>query len=187
MIRKIILFCVVVGFANTVTAQFIKERSINAQIGLGLTVPYNSVDDVSSTGFFIQGEYVLTVKSWLELKPYFGFITTNSNGEDVNGNPSPEFAEATAVFLGGKFRLRAPIPYVAPYIELGIGTSVGKFTTITAFDVVDKSGLAYHIPVALGLELGKNHGVDLGFTYYFQPQEKQFSGAVAVGLSFPID
>ncbi len=185
--RKIAFVVFMFVMTNICSAQFIKEKSINAQIGYGITLPYNSIDDVGGEGFFIQGEYVLTVKSWFELKPYFGFITTNSDGEDFNGNPSMEFAETTAVFLGGKFRLRAPIPYVAPYIELGIGTSVGEFRTFTVFDDIDKSGLAYHIPIGFGLELGKNHAVDLGLAYLIHPGQEQVLGAFSIGLSFPLN
>lgn len=185
--KKSVLVVLMFVITNASNAQFIKEKSINAQVGYGITLPFNSVTEVAGEGFFIQGEYVLTVKSWFELKPYFGFVTTNSNGEDLDGNPSPELAETTAVFLGGKFRLRAPIPYVAPYLELGIGTSIGRFRTFTAFDDIDKSGIAYHVPLSLGLELGKNHAVDLGLTYLIHPSEEQVIGAFAIGLSFPIN
>ena len=96
-------------------------------------------------------------------------------------------AESKAFLLGGKARLRAPIPWVAPYIEIGIGTSIGKFETITAFDNIDKSGIIYHIPFSFGLELGKNNNLDLGFAYYFQPSVEQYAGAFSVGVTFPLN
>ncbi|EPR72105.1 hypothetical protein ADIWIN_2944 [Winogradskyella psychrotolerans RS-3] len=134
----------------------------------------------------LQGEFVLKVSSWFELRPYAGVIITNSNGEDLNNNPTDEIAESKAFLLGGKARLRAPIPWVAPYLELGIGTSIGKFQTFTYYDDIDKGGIIYHIPFAIGLELGKNNNVDVGFTYYFQPSVKQFVGAMAVGITIPL-
>ena len=112
---------------------------------------------------------------------------TNSNGKDLNDNPTNEKAETKAFLLGGKVRVRAPIPWVAPYVEIGIGTSIGKFETLTAFDNIDKSGIIYHIPFSIGLELGKNNNVDLGFTYYFQPSVEQYVGAIAVGITFPLN
>lgn len=187
MMKKSLLLLTICLFSNLVEAQFIKERSINAQVGYGLSAPYDSVDEIADDGFFAQGELVLEVKSWLELRPYVGFIITSSNGEDLNGNPTNEKAESKAVLLGGKARVRAPVPWVAPYVEFGIGTSIGKFETLTAFDDIDKSGITYHIPFSLGLELGKNNNVDLGFTYYFQPSVKQYVGALAVGITFPLD
>lgn len=184
--KNILCLLLIISASNFLEAQFIKEKSINAQIGLGLTVPYNSVDEIYSNGLFAQGELVLKVTSWFELRPYAGLIFTNSNGKDINDNPTTEMVETKAFLVGGKTRVRAPIPWVAPYIEIGIGSSVGKFETFTAYDVVDKGGIVYHIPFSLGLELGKNNNVDLGFAYYFQPSVKQYVGAFAVGVTIPL-
>lgn len=184
--KKTLILLIIILTSNLAVAQFIKEKSIKVQIGYGLSVPNNSVDEIIDTGFFAQGELVLKVTSWFDIRPYAGFILTNSNGKDVYNNPTDEKAESKAALLGGKVRVRAPIPWVAPYIELGIGTSIGKFETITAFDNIDKSGIIYHTPFSLGLELGRNHNVDVGFTYYFQPSVEQFAGAIAVGITFPI-
>lgn len=172
---------------HILAAQFIKERSINAQIGYGLSAPNNSLANVVDDGFFAQGELVLKAASWIEFRPYAGFLFTSSNGKDLDGNPTEEKAETNAFLLGGKARLRAPIPWVAPYLEIGIGTSIGKFQTFTAFDSIDKSGLIYHIPFSFGLELGRNNEVDLGFAYYFQPAVEQYAGAFALGLTFPLN
>lgn len=185
--KKTLILILIVLTSNLVEAQFIKEKSINAQIGYGLSAPNNSVDEVVDDGFFAQGELVLKVKSWIEFRPYAGFILTSSNGKDLNDNPTDEKAESKAFLLGGKVRVRAPIPWVAPYIEIGIGTSIGKFETLTAFDNIDKSGIIYHIPLSFGLELGKNNNIDLGFAYYFQPSVEQYAGAFAVGITFPLN
>lgn len=172
--------------SNFIEAQFIKEKSIKAQIGYGLSAPNSSTDEIVDDGFFLQGELVLKVTSWVEFRPYAGLILTNSNGEDINGNPTNERAESKAFLAGGKARLRVPIPWVAPYIEIGIGTSIGKFETFTAFHNINKSGIIYHIPFSFGLELGRNNNVDLGFAYYFQPSVEQYAGAFAVGLTIPL-
>ncbi|WP_282122296.1 hypothetical protein [Algibacter mikhailovii] len=167
--------------------QFIKDKSINVQVGYGLSAPYNSIDNIADDGFYAQGELVLKVTSWFELRPYAGIILTSSNGKNLNNNPTFEKAETKALLLGGKARVRAPIPWVAPYAEIGIGTSIGKFETLTFYDNIDKNGVIYHIPFSLGLELGKNNNVDLGLTYYFQPNVQQYVGAFAVGLTFPLN
>lgn len=88
--------------------------------------------------------------------------------------------------MGGKARVKAPIPYVAPYIEAGIGASIGSFETSTFFTGIKKSGIIYHIPLSFGLELGKNYGVDLGITYYIQPTVEQYAGAFAFGITIPL-
>ncbi|MFD0797435.1 acyloxyacyl hydrolase [Maribacter chungangensis] len=184
--RNIIIAGVILVSGIT-QAQFVKEKSINVQIGYGLSIPYNSMDTIGDDGFYAQGELVLKITSWFQLRPYAGVVFTNSNGTTLGGKPTNELAESNAFLLGGKFRLRAPIPYVAPYVELGIGTSVGKFQTKTFFDNVTSKGFIYHIPFSIGLELGKNNNVDIGLTYYAQPQIRQFVGAFAFGLSFPLD
>lgn len=179
----ILLLISITTFCN---AQSDYKKAINAQIGYGLSSPYESTDDITDSGFFIQGEYVITYKSWLELKPYIGLITTNSDGKDLNDNPTDEKAVTKAFLIGGKIRVRAPLRWVAPYAEVGIGASVGKFETFTSTIDIEKSGLIYHIPVAFGLELGRNNNFDFGFTYYFQPTVKQFAGAIAIGITFPL-
>nr|WP_299167672.1 hypothetical protein [uncultured Allomuricauda sp.] len=185
--RKILILTLIILTSNLIKAQFIKEKLINVQIGYGLSAPYNSISNIADDGFFAQGELVLKATSWVEFRPYAGFILTNSNGKDLNNNPTDEKAESKAFLLGGKARVRAPIPWVAPYAEIGIGTSIGKFETETAFDSIDKSGIIYHIPFSIGLELGKNNSVDLGFAYYFQPSVEQFAGAFTVGITFPLN
>jgi len=184
--KRILVSLITISFSHLATAQFIKNKSINAQIGYGISSPYDSMDDIADAGFFLQGEYVLSVASWIELKPYAGLILTNSNGKDLNDNPTDEKAETKAFLLGGKARVRAPIPWVAPYIEIGLGTSIGKFETFTAFDDIDKNGIIYHIPFSFGLELGRNNNVDLGFAYYFQPSVEQYVGAFSIGITLPL-
>ncbi|NIK92741.1 porin family protein [Mangrovimonas sp. CR14] len=185
--RRALILLIVVLTSNLTEAQFIKEKSINAQIGYGLSAPNNSVDNIVNDGFFAQGELVLKVTSWFQLRPYVGFIFTNSDGKDLDDNPTDEKAETKAFLLGGKVRLLAPIPWVAPYFEIGIGTSIGKFETFTAFDNIDKGGIIYHIPIAIGLALGKNNNVDVAISYNIQPSVEQYVGAFAIGLTFPLN
>ena len=184
--KKTLIVLVVLLASNLAEAQFIKNRAINAQIGYGISSPYYSVADVANGGFFLQGEYILTVASWFEIRPYAGLVLTSSNGKDMDDNPTDEKAESKALLIGGKARVRAPIPFVAPYLEIGIGGSIGKFETFTAYTNIDKSGFIYHIPFSLGLELGRHNDVDLSFCYYFQPTVEQFVGAFAIGVSIPL-
>ena len=102
--KKILILFVILLTSNLCKAQFIKEKSVNVQIGYGLSSPYDSVDDIADDGFFIQGEFVLKVASWVEIRPYAGLILTNSNGKDFNDNPTDEKAETKAFLIGGKER-----------------------------------------------------------------------------------
>ncbi|WP_339631900.1 hypothetical protein [Bizionia echini] len=185
--KKVLIISILILSSNFVEAQFIKEKSINAQIGYGISAPYNTIENSASGGFFIQSELILKAASWVEFRPYAGFILTNATDKDLNNKPINERVESQAFLLGGKVRVKAPIPWVAPYVEIGIGTSIGKFQTVTAYDNIEKSGIIYHIPFAFGLELGRNNNVDLGFSYYFQPAVQQYTGALAVGITIPLN
>ena len=178
----IILF---VCFFNIVQSQSDKDIFIDANIGLGLTTPIESVD-IYGEGFYIQGEYVHKVKKWFELRPYVGFITTSKT--DNEENPTLDIFEATAnIFLiGGKARILAPIPYVGPYIEAGIGANIGNIRTLTSQVDIDKSGFGYHIPLTLGLAIGKNYNFDIAFSYYIHPSEELISGAFSIGYTFEL-
>lgn len=100
--KKTLILFIIILTSNLVKAQFIKEKSINAQIGYGVSVPYNSTDEIADNGFYVQGELVLKVASWFELRPYAGFILTNSNGKDLNDNPTNEKPNQKRFYLEEK-------------------------------------------------------------------------------------
>lgn len=182
MKRFLLTFTCIISIISQ--AQTVQERAIDASIGYGLTAASDFIE-ISGDGIYLQGEYVLVYSSWLELRPYAGLILTSPDNDE---GISEEFEATTNAFLiGGKVRLTAPIPWVAPYIELGFGGSVGKFVTITPLDTIERSGVQYHIPVSFGLNLGPDRYFDIEFTYYITPEVSQFSGAAAIGVSFPLN
>ncbi|MDX1603136.1 MAG: hypothetical protein R3209_08685, partial [Salinimicrobium sediminis] len=75
---------------------------------------------------------------------------------------------------------------VAPYLELGVGSTVGTFETVTAKRKFEKSGIFLHFPVSVGFELGPDHNVTLELTGFLHNSPAQVTGAVAIGLSFPV-
>ncbi len=183
---RIVIILFILFFSTQGNAQNIQNTSIDISIGLGLSTPYDDVPIVDS-GFYLQGEYVLGLARWFSLRPYAGLILTKSNGEDTNQNATNYKSTSKAFLIGGKARITAPIPWVAPYVEGGIGMSLGSFVTLTPATNIDQSGLILHIPFSLGLELGPKHSVDIAFTYYFQPSVKQYAGAAAFGISIPLN
>jgi hypothetical protein len=82
--------------------------------------------------------------------------------------------------------LTIPIPYIAPFIEVGIGASFGAMRTRTPTTDEKLAGVTYHIPVGIGLSLGEDHNWDVGFSYLVHPTEKRFDGAIALGFSFQV-
>ena len=184
--RKTLTLLIIVLTSNFVDAQFIKEKSISAQIGLGRSAPNKSTDEVDDNGFFAKGELILKIFSWVEFRPYTGLIRTSTDGKDIYGNPSDEKAISKALLIGGKTRLLVPIPGLEPYIEVGIGTSIGRFVTSTTFHDIEKTGIIYHTPFTIGVVLGKKRKFDLGLSVYDQPSVEQIVGAFAVGITFPL-
>ncbi|MGB5666100.1 MAG: hypothetical protein WBM53_04570 [Maribacter sp.] len=78
-------------------AQFIKEKSIDISIGYGTSAPYDDVE-VSGSGFYLQGEYALTITKWLGFRPYAGLILIKTNAED-NGLNEPKYKSDANAFL----------------------------------------------------------------------------------------
>jgi hypothetical protein len=184
--KKILVFIILCLSSFQIEAQFVKKKSISANIGYGLSTPYYGGIDVIDSGLYLQGEFVLVIATWLDLRPYSGLILTKSNGKDINQNPTPYKATSRAFLIGGKARIKAPIPWIAPFAEIGIGSSIGNFETLSELSNITKSGIIYHIPFSLGLELGRDHNFEVGLTYYFQPTIEQYAGAFAIGLSIPL-
>ncbi len=180
--KKALLFCLIF-ISLHLQAQQDKQRSIEVSVGYGLSLPYDDID-VSGSGFYLQGEYVMPLTKWIDFRPYIGLILTQeSNDDQVN---LPFLATTNAGLIGAKARITAPIRWVAPYLELGLGSSIGSFETFTPQTNIDKSGFAFHIPVSLGLQFGPKQNIDVGFLYYFHPGVEQIVGAAAFGISIPL-
>lgn len=183
--KKTLLLLFALLVATQIKAQTIQEKAIGIAIGYGMSTPYDDID-ITGQGFYLQGEYVLEFTNWFALKPYAGLILTKADEDDNPQNAPNYIATANAFLFGAKARFTAPIPWVAPYVEAGIGASVGSFETVTPFTNLEESGLLYHIPLSLGLELGPRRNFDMAFTYYFHPSVEQFAGAVAIGITIPL-
>lgn len=182
--RKTITIILIILASTQVKAQLIKEKSIDVSIGYGLSAPYDDVD-ITGSGFYLQGEYVLGLVKWIDIRPYAGLILTKT--DDNEQNASEYESTANAFLIGVKTRITAPIPWIAPYIEFGIGASIGSFETVTPYTNIDNRGLIMHIPFSIGLELGPKHNFDIAFTYYFHNSVEQFAGAAAIGISIPLN
>ncbi|KAF2082667.1 hypothetical protein [Flavobacterium sharifuzzamanii] len=167
---------------------------IKASIGYGSSSSYYIEDygsqeevDVMGGGLYLQGEYIIGLKSWFSIRPYAGAIF-ESVDKNQNIQNQPQYKVTTNAFLmGGKVRFCAPIPWVAPFIEGGIGTSIGKFETFTPNVNFNKSDVLLHIPFSIGLAIGRHNNFEIGISGYFHPAAKQSTGVFAVGYTFPLD
>ncbi|UUC44078.1 hypothetical protein [Flavobacterium cerinum] len=186
--QKLYFFFFTFLLSVIVYAQPSKGEFINVSMGFGLTSPYNETDtDMNSNGFYAQGEYIWSPRSWFGVRPYVGVVITSGEAK-VKRAGAPDYKiQTNAALLGAKVRLAAPIPYVAPFIETGFGVSIGSFETFTEEENLKKSGIITHIPLTLGLAIGRKHNYEVKLIYYYQEQVRQVTGAAALGFSFPID
>lgn len=175
-------------FSNFTNAQM-TGKFIKASIGFGSSTSNYVEEDpeiIDGFGFYAQGEYVIGLTRWFSVRPYAGVILTSSD-EDIQKNPQGYKVETKAFLLGGKVRLCAPIPWIAPFIESGIGTSIGSFETYTQDVDVKKNGPQFHIPVSVGLALGRKNNIEIAISFYLHPSAEQSSGVFAAGFSFPLE
>lgn len=130
----ILIFSII--FYNSTSAQEKKSEFINASLGFGMCAPYDETD-LTGSGFYAQGEYVSNLASWFAFRPYAGVLIASGEVDEPSMNKYK--IKSNALLLGAKFRLSAPIPYVAPFIESGAGLSVGSFQTFTPFTDLKKT------------------------------------------------
>lgn len=187
-LRTLIVILFTTFFITQTKAQT-TGKFIKASIGFASsTSNYEEQDPeiIDGFGFYTQGEYVIGLTRWFSVRPYAGLILTSAD-EDLVKNPEGYKVETKAFFVGGKIRVCAPIPYVAPFIETGIGASFGSFETYVPETYVKKSGAQVNIPISLGLAVGRKHNIELAISFYLHPGAEQSSGAFAAGFAFPID
>lgn len=164
-------------------------KFIKASIGFGSSTSHYEEENpeiIDGFGFYTQGEYIIGIKKWFSVRPYAGLIITSTD-EDKIRNPQNYKVETKAFFLGGKVRFCAPIPWVAPFVETGIGASIGSFETYTEYVNEKKSGVVAHIPISFGLAVGRKNNIELGVSFYSNLSTEQSFGGFTAGYTFPLD
>jgi len=162
------------------------DQAFGLAAGLGLASPSGSDVKGSGSGGYAEVEYIYRPNDWFTPRAYTG-VLLSSPKSDCGIGVSPCDVSANIFFLGGKVRLMAPIPYIGPFIEVGVGASAGRISTRSG-QAVDAagSGIMYHVPLALGLAMGEQHRYELSFQYLYHPEQKHVCGAVAVGVGFDL-
>ncbi len=183
--KKTLIILLILISSTQLQAQRYYEKSVDISVGYALSVPYDD-SGFYGTGYFVQGEYMLLMNEWIDLRPYAGYIQTN-NAQNVSGLfEAGDKADASALLFGGKARFRIPMDWVAPYAEVGLGGSIGTFETGTDKEDIEKSGVYAHIPFSLGVELGPQHRFTIKLTSNFHASVNQFTGVMAIGYRIPI-
>jgi len=154
-------------------------------VGLGISFPSDSTRTGDGKGAFLEGAYVFWPHSAVTPRLYGGLLATTPDRKTCSAVPCD--VEAQIAFAGAKVRVMAPIPWVAPYLELGLGVSAGHLRTLDGTMIDTKTwGLTWHYPIALGVAFGVRHQYDVSFSYLFHPEEQQVEGAFAIGFGFAV-
>lgn len=175
-------------FSNLTKAQT-TGKFIKASIGFGSSTSNYEEENpeiIDGFGFYTQGEYIIGIRKWFSVRPYAGAIFTSTD-EDKIKNPQGYKVETNAFFLGTKVRICAPIPWVAPFVETGIGASIGSFETYTNYVNEKKNGVIAHIPIGFGLALGPKNNIEIGVSFHGNLSTQQSFGGFTAGYSFPLD
>ena len=179
--RKHISFWILITVLNA-SAQLVKEKTLS----LGLNWPNASVAFNYSTNFPAKGigyfvEYKQSLCNWLDFVSYAAYSQTTADTREWV--EEDYFSTQNAFTLGSKTRITFPIPYVAPYLELGFGLGFGKFDTNSPTLQLSKNGLTPHTLYGFGFEIGnKKHGFkpnyDMGLIVYRHYVLKQKTNAL---------
>lgn len=187
-LRSFITIFFTILFSSLAKAQT-TGNFIKASIGFGSSTSNYEEENpeiIDGVGFYTQGEYVIGLTRWFSVRPYVGAIFTSTD-EDPIKNPKGYKVETNAFFLGTKVRLCAPIPWVAPFVETGIGASIGSFETYTNYVNEKRSGVVAHIPIGFGLALGPKNNIEIGVSFYGNLTSQQSFGGFTAGYSFALD
>jgi hypothetical protein len=168
-------------------AQAEPDQALGLTAGLAVAVPDSSARRSGyGAGAMLLGEYVKWPGNWFSPRGYAGAVFTSPQ-PSCDPGVSPCDIRANLFFLGAKFRLLLPIPYVGPFLELGVGASVGHMAARVGQSLdFDTSGLFFDLPFAFGLALGAEHRFQLSFQFLFHPGESMGTGAFSIGYDFSI-
>lgn len=171
-----------------------RGHALEPSIAVAGTLPTSDdvESEISGDGWLARLEYSLGATSYLAWKPYAGLLMTWNSDDREDADPRCKRAvvecEATtqAVLLGSKVRLALPIPWFAPFAEIGLGFSLGYSRTET-LQGRRHVNAAVNFPFALGVALGPAHSVELSLPIYQLGGAKQLAIGFSLGFRIPID
>lgn len=173
------------GLAQPQVGQF-----VGGMIGYGLSSSSDRADHSMGQGALVGAEFVHAPNAWVGVRPYATVVATWHDRDDARCAENVDWdcdVSSHALLVGGKGRFVLPIPFIAPFIELGLGLTLGSLTTRTYREDRQVNGALIHIPVGLGLAFGEQHEFEVGLAYYFQPAARQVNGGFTLGMAFRVD
>jgi hypothetical protein len=176
--------------AIAIISQSTPSRDLAIRLGPGASFyggeQGGPIREVSATGFFLRGDYVFRERSWFAPRLYGGSLDTGTQLFSCRG-AHPCDVHTGVLFVGGALRFVLPIPWIAPFVELGGGPSFGRIATRYGPAVErGRSGVFGHIDFGFGLGLGYYHQLEIGVHLLDHPAMQNIGAGVAVGLAFPL-
>lgn len=192
-LRAMRLVLILVGALLVSEVAEAQERGHALEPSIAVAGTLSTSDDkeseISGDGWLARLEYNLGATSYLAWKPYAGLLMTwGSDDTDPRCKRAVVECEATtqAVLLGSKVRLALPIPWFAPFAEVGLGFSLGYSRTETLQNRRHVNG-AINFPLALGVALGPAHSVELSLAMFQLGAARQLALGLSLGFRVPID
>lgn len=175
--------------ATTTYAQPRLEPSVDVSIGAALTSPHQRSKTLGA-GPYAEAEYAVPLEEFVGLRAFGALLFTFPQTRDVE-QCSVVDCDVTAqvLMVGGKGRLSAPVPWVSPFVEAGLGLSFGAVTTQTNVRNIEigPASATINIPVAVGVALGSMRETELTLTGIFHPEAKQYAVALTITVSVPVE
>ncbi len=190
--RRLLLLVSVValplpGAARTAAAEpgdVPSGRHVVIHAGVGISGSERSDSAGLGTGGFLEGEYVFRARGFYAPGLYGGALVTFPDADSCAAPPCQ--VESKIVIVGAKARIMDPTAYVRPFGELGLGASLGYLRTLDGSVDETMEGATIHVPVALGLEIGRDTNIDLTLRFLLHPFNEQLAGTLGVGIGFPV-
>jgi hypothetical protein len=188
---KGLAFCISAAAACRVPpASVAIEKQVQVKGGIAFSIADEDVVErahPAGTGGLVSGELVFKFEPAFSPRVYGGLILTWPDRASCGIGVEPCDVSSKLAFAGVKAHLTVPIPYVAPFVEGGIGGSAGSIAThVGAQYNRSHSGVAYHIPVAVGVALGETHAYEVSISYLYYPSYAHLDGALAFGFAFSL-
>lgn len=168
------------------------QEGREVQVASGLAVSFAPDHDGWGRGLGILLQYAFAPAGWGGGRLYAGGVLTGARGESCPAAVDPCALSSRIGVAGAKVRFLAPVPYVGPFFEVGVGGSVGSIESrVGPFGLLgaleeEHTGLMFHVPFAIGLAIGSRHQHELSFAYFAHPGREHIAGSIQAGIAFTI-
>ena len=162
------------------------DQTFDFEVGFALS-HWHAPDDADVNhglggGGYVKVAYAYALTEWLSPRAYAGFDITG------RGLHCDSCDLRSALGFGGlAVRLTAPIPWIAPFVEGGIGAAFGTIhTKVDNYVDATYHGGYVQVPFSLGLSVGHHHQADVVLGVLYHPRADQIVYIFGFGIREPL-